>query len=847
MAGAIERSKLEANFQEEFSSISSELFPNGTDSQSKITLIEPRAALAEDMLDHLYTLVEEREGRSIIHDNEIILIAEQADTDRSRISSVEITLDSITSTVEAMVNAEQGNTFDLTQVTQNTANIILMATAGRYDPGTGEIDAPFLATVTLTKDRLDALVQGTGDDFAAISEFIVTPDTISATVENLIETSEGVQASISSIVQTDQTIALRVQNATLEAIERIDDALCQAEAGILITQQRIEIGVQDQSEENTTLRALIAITAEDITSEVSRASTAEGYLGSQIVQTADGINLAVWGSTTPGSTPLSTQLSAQAGILAAQVSGGGASAFLSLSVTIPAMIDATMRATFVSNASEAAVAAVYALASNGFYYVKSGATSTQIKTLKSALRTAGLLGSQIALDADEILMGGKITAEQIDATAIIVSASNVSGLGDLAVLYSLSASDVGARASTWQPNWTSDVSDKPGFRGNLASAPSTPIIGDWYFNTTDGKQYEYNGATWDGTLVPTASQVGADASGTAASAASAAKDALAESLGYDSFEALAAQAELGATIILGGYINTELIEVEALLAQDITLGTNGFLMSHDYSFDTYFPTAGFKLDVESQTILAFGAVLARASLRDATIENAYFSGVINSDALTTQNSISTTFTATGTYNGIDIVDALGLVIQSLSNTTFSPASGTFNGFTVTGIAYVDNPSRSLTAYDWIKIRFSGAAELVLNAYGTDYSYAGSITVNQSPKATITDVDSYNAEIAGDILLQVSTTTSVEFLLKKPIMAHIMASSSAPCSLQLYFGGGYHTISVGLNANSAAYGYPRPYSLGPGKYKLLAANNVVAYFNITGIFGSCNATDILEVL
>lgn len=71
------------------------------------------------------------------------------------------------------------------------------------------------------------------------------------------------------------------------------------------------------------------------------------------------------------------------------------------------------------------------------------------------------------------------------------------------------ASQVGARASSWQPNWTADVLSKPGFKGNLSTPPGSPVVGDWYFNTTDGKQYEYNGSSWSGTLVPTASQVGA--------------------------------------------------------------------------------------------------------------------------------------------------------------------------------------------------------------------------------------------------------------------------------------------------------------------------------------------------
>ena len=91
----------------------------------------------------------------------------------------------------------------------------------------------------------------------------------------------------------------------------------------------------------------------------------------------------------------------------------------------------------------------------------------------------------------------------------------------------------------------------------------------------------------------------------------------------------------GKTIIDGGYIRTALIEVEDLLAQNITLDAAGYIESSNYAEDTSgVPTAGFKLDaannkIKSYDMQANGGYYKDITTKDLTIENgALFATVI---------------------------------------------------------------------------------------------------------------------------------------------------------------------------------------------------------------------------
>lgn len=86
--------------------------------------------------------------------------------------------------------------------------------------------------------------------------------------------------------------------------------------------------------------------------------------------------------------------------------------------------------------------------------------------------------------------------------------------------------------------------------------------------------------------------------------------------------------------------------IQNLYAQNVTLPTSGYLKSYNYAEDaSEFPTAGFKLDVANQIIKSFGAQFV-----EAIIKNAYFSGSIESDPLSTTLPISISSKAWTTSN-----------------------------------------------------------------------------------------------------------------------------------------------------------------------------------------------------
>jgi hypothetical protein len=123
----------------------------------------------------------------------------------------------------------------------------------------------------------------------------------------------------------------------------------------------------------------------------------------------------------------------QAGAVSAIVEGGGAAGQMSLSLNLPVMIDATKRAQLVTASTEAKVAAVYALVEDTDYYaIKPSASNADVKALWDDAVTAGLIASQIELQADQIYLNGevivnndsKIKAALIDVENLL--ASNIS-------------------------------------------------------------------------------------------------------------------------------------------------------------------------------------------------------------------------------------------------------------------------------------------------------------------------------------------------------------------------------------------------------------------------------------
>lgn len=102
-------------------------------------------------------------------------------------------------------------------------------------------------------------------------------------------------------------------------------------------------------------------------------------------------------------------LSVQAGAVTALVEGGGTSGQLALSLQLPVMVDEATKWKLAEAASLPAFNEVYAkVAGTDYYGIKGSAGSGQIKTLWNAAVEAGLLASQIELQADQIYIGGDV-------------------------------------------------------------------------------------------------------------------------------------------------------------------------------------------------------------------------------------------------------------------------------------------------------------------------------------------------------------------------------------------------------------------------------------------------------
>jgi hypothetical protein len=505
--GAIEKAKLSSGFLLEHETISSEVFPYGLSEMSDIARIDTLSGEASTLATGLMEAVSDTEEGLLA--NNIVL-----DGNITAVSTLQSTVDGLTSLVGELIDGGGGQEVNLTMITQNKANIALSALSGKwvnYDTGPGELETWSMAKINILNDQISLVVESDGGTGWNVASVIITDDNISSKVAEVIETDAGVIAAVSDIVQTSDAIMLRVREAESLATEMIDQALAKAEAGIYVSTRRIELAVQAQAETDTITRSLIVIEADRITSEVSRASAAEGVLASlivieadritsevsrasaaegvlasQIISTADSINLSVWGTeAVPGPLPVASgEIAILKDSVAARVQGGGSSAFLGLQITLPLEITAdTMTA--MSNAagsSSAMVLAVYAPGTDGIYRLKPGASIQDFDALRTVLRAADLLGSRFTVEADELVFAG----------------------GDVM------------------------FPDGKLLVGNVLGAATTTQVSD---------------------------------------AELAAKDAMADKLGFDGWGEMELSARAGGTIISGGLINTDIINAEAVIAK----------------------------------------------------------------------------------------------------------------------------------------------------------------------------------------------------------------------------------------------------------------------------------------
>lgn len=254
----------------------------------------------------------------------------------------------------------------------------------------------------------------------------------------------------------------------------------------------------------------------------------------------------------------------QSSAVTALVQGGGAEGRLSLSLELPAMIDAATRAKFVQASSEAEVSAVYArLDGTDYYSIKGSAGKAAVKKLWDKAVSAALLASQIDLSATQINIAGKT----------IYTSSKTASLANAA-------------------------------QGNAEK---------------------------------TAASLADTAQSNAEATAASQRNEMAQKLGYSSYSDMVSKAAAGQTIIDGGYLRTALIEVENLLAQNITLKQHGFIQSANYAEKNGYPTAGFRLDAENNTIKAYQMKAVGGNFNGITIDtNSVIRGFLQTDNILTK-------------------------------------------------------------------------------------------------------------------------------------------------------------------------------------------------------------------
>lgn len=432
--GAINRAKLEAGFLDEFEQTKSELFPMGLAAASDLSMLKPQWGDANALAEALMVAVKDTEGGYLANLMEI-------QGEKTKYASLKFDVDGLSSLVGELITGGAGQTVEVTAITQTKSNISLMASEGRivdYDAaGNPVVDTFAKSQIDVLKDKIALTVQAKTGGGWEVASTIITADKIASAVAESVTTNAGVASKIAEIVQTSDAIKMSVQ----ETIERIDETFAAAQAGISVTSQMIQLEAQSRRAAVDGLSAefdgKLSLTAENFSLEMTEIDTdlqgTKTYFASEIETTARAINLAVWGeATTPTPGPadcLSAQIAMQADSIGLLVEGAGGSAFFSMSVNLPVFATPEQVNAMASAVGSPLVAAVYGASVNGYYFVKETAADSDVRALRAALKTAGLLGSQIIMDADEILMGGKVHAANLHTEEITIGQGQVSGLG----------------------------------------------------------------------------------------------------------------------------------------------------------------------------------------------------------------------------------------------------------------------------------------------------------------------------------------------------------------------------------------------------------------------------------
>ena len=270
----------------------------------------------------------------------------------------------------------------------------------------------------------------------------------------------------SKIVQTADSISTEVVRAT-EAEGSLSTRITQ-------TAESITSEVQRATEAEGTLSSRIAQTAESITAEVTRATEAEGTLSSRITQTAESITSEVQRATEAEGT-LSSRIAQTAESITAEVTRA---------TEAEGTLSGRISATAESLTSVYSKTGINNLGQNETLYSKISQNAQEITTKVSAgdiASTINQTAQSVRISASKINLDGYVTASQLDAEKARFDnlVSGETGAETLvATNFYATYFYVGGRMGTWQLPDMGDAS----VDGSVLSASQLKL--DHYHNIT---------------------------------------------------------------------------------------------------------------------------------------------------------------------------------------------------------------------------------------------------------------------------------------------------------------------------------------------------------------------------
>jgi hypothetical protein len=308
---------------------------------------------------------------------------------------------------DGIVTEEEQRAIADAQAKADAAELAATTAAASYtDSQILQLNNAIIARVEQTEIALDPQEDGSVAYRAAAAwaQLLLEPGTFATRIQ---ASEDGIIQNGSLIEQVKDLIAFRV-----------DQALSDSMAGIVIAGNRIDLAVAEQRSSAESLLAQLTIEAERITSEVLRATDGESSLSSQIVQQAGQIAARVRAS----------QFNPEDG------TWSDVQAIMALTVTLPNVISQdrhdAIRA-LLAAADRPLFDAVYeqylapwsedggqTWESDVRYQISPTATTEDLAALRSAMSAVGALSSQFLVDADEVLVPGTIRGRHLEMESV---------------------------------------------------------------------------------------------------------------------------------------------------------------------------------------------------------------------------------------------------------------------------------------------------------------------------------------------------------------------------------------------------------------------------------------------